>query len=128
LVGGFAFYGFLRVGFFSRRRRPFASLSGGQRQRALIARALMVRPRLLLLDEPTSGVDAGSVERIVALLGELAREGRVAILLVTHQLELLAEVVEDVLWVAQGRVERVPIDSTSWEQRTGTRPPRRKAR
>ena len=108
-----------RVGLDDRRRRAFASLSGGQRQRALIARALMVRPRLLLLDEPTSGIDSATVERIVDLLTELAREEGVAILVVSHQLELLREAVRDVLWVAEGRVERTPFGSATWEELTG---------
>ena len=94
-----------RVGLLAHRREPFAALSGGQRQRALIARALMARPRLLLLDEPTTGVDRPAVASVLGLLGELAREG-LAVLLVSHDLVLLREAVRDVLWVAGGAVRR----------------------
>ena len=92
-----------RVGLADRARAPFADLSGGQRQRVLIARALMVRPRLLLLDEPTSGVDHAAQQRIVAVLRQLHGDG-VAILLVSHQIALLRELVESVLWIERGQV------------------------
>jgi manganese/iron transport system ATP-binding protein len=92
-----------RVGLLERWRDPFAALSGGQRQRVLIARALMARPRLLLLDEPTTGVDRPAVESILGLLGELALGG-LAVLLVSHDLVLLREAVREVLWVANGAV------------------------
>ncbi len=59
-------------------------LSGGQQQRTFIARALVSRPELLILDEPTVGVDAGSVERFYRLLQRLHREERLTILLITH--------------------------------------------
>jgi ABC-type Mn2+/Zn2+ transport system ATPase subunit len=65
---------------------PFGELSGGQRQRALLARALVQDARVLLLDEPLSGVDPASAERIGALLDELRSEGR-ALLVSTHDLE-----------------------------------------
>ncbi|MFN0242462.1 MAG: metal ABC transporter ATP-binding protein [Planctomycetota bacterium] len=97
-----------RVGLEDRATEAFASLSGGQRQRVLIARALMARPRLLLLDEPTSGVDRAAAAQILELLLALRREEQVAVLLVSHQLGLVRESVDDVLWVADGRVERVP--------------------
>ncbi len=96
----------LRVGLVERAHAPFASLSGGQRQRVLIARALMARPRLLLLDEPTSGVDRAARRVILELLQELHAQGGLAILLVSHELALLREAVQEVLWVAGGRVER----------------------
>jgi ABC-type Mn2+/Zn2+ transport system ATPase subunit len=98
-----------RVGLSERRRELFASLSGGQRQRALLARALMTRPRLLLLDEPTSGVDRGAEEEILDLLRELGKEG-LAVLLVSHQLGLVREAVHEALWVCGGRVTRGPAE------------------
>lgn len=95
-----------RVGLAEHERALFASLSGGQRQRALVARALLVRPDLLVLDEPTSGVDRTAEREILALLRELHERERMAILLVSHQLALVREAVGEVLWVAGGRVER----------------------
>jgi ABC-type Mn2+/Zn2+ transport system ATPase subunit len=64
----------------------YGELSGGQRQRVLIARALVQDARILLLDEPFTGLDATSAARLEALLGELAAEGRV-VLVATHDLE-----------------------------------------
>jgi len=99
-----------RVGLAPQRTRPFAELSGGQRQRALLARALVTRPDVLLLDEPTSGVDRGAQEQILALLSELHRGG-LAILLVSHQLSLVRRFVEEVLVVADGRVQQgTPVE------------------
>lgn len=63
---------------------PFGALSGGQRQRALIARALLCQPRLLLLDEPTASVDAQAEKQIYELL--LRLRGKVTMLMVTHDL------------------------------------------
>lgn len=75
-----------RVGLADRTGEPFGSLSGGQRQRVLIARALTQDARVILLDEPLSGVDRPSGERILALLRELRDEGR-AILVTSHDIE-----------------------------------------
>jgi ABC-type Mn2+/Zn2+ transport system ATPase subunit len=75
-----------RVGLADRAGDPFGNLSGGQRQRVLIARALTQDARVILLDEPLSGVDQPSGERILALLRELRDEGR-AILVSSHDIE-----------------------------------------
>ena len=75
-----------RVGLADRARARFGTLSGGQRQRVLIARALVQDARVLLLDEPLSGVDAPSAARIEAVLRELRDEGR-ALLVATHDVE-----------------------------------------
>ena len=64
----------------------FGELSGGQRQRVLIARALVQDARLLLLDEPFSGLDTAAAERLTALLHELAGAGR-AIMIATHDVD-----------------------------------------
>jgi manganese/iron transport system ATP-binding protein/manganese/zinc/iron transport system ATP- binding protein len=75
-----------RVGLGDRARRRFGALSGGQRQRVLIARALLQESRVLLLDEPLTGVDAASAARIDELFDELRREGRI-LLVATHDVE-----------------------------------------
>jgi ABC-type Mn2+/Zn2+ transport system ATPase subunit len=75
-----------RVGLADRARRRFGALSGGQRQRVLIARALLQDSRVILLDEPLSGVDAASAARIEELFAELSGEGRV-LLVATHDVE-----------------------------------------
>lgn len=78
-----------RVGMGHEAEASWGSLSGGQRQRVLIARALAQQARVLLLDEPLSGVDRPSAERIEALLGEL-RDAGAAVLVSTHDVELAA--------------------------------------
>jgi len=75
-----------RVGLADRARSHFGALSGGQRQRVLIARALLQDSRVILLDEPLSGVDATSAARIEELFAELRAEGRV-LLVATHDVE-----------------------------------------
>lgn len=67
-------------------RRPIAELSGGQKQRVLLARMLAREADILLLDEPLTGVDATTGERVMALLRDQARAGR-GVLMVTHDLE-----------------------------------------
>jgi len=96
-----------RVGLADRSRARFASLSGGQRQRVLMARALMAEPDILFLDEPTSGVDLPSQERILETLSELNADAGMTILLVAHQLELVSRAARRFLWVAGGRVDEV---------------------
>jgi manganese/iron transport system ATP-binding protein/manganese/zinc/iron transport system ATP- binding protein len=75
-----------RVGLSDRADAIFGQLSGGQRQRVLIARALTQEARTILLDEPLSGVDRPSSERILAILGDLRDEGH-AVLVSTHDIE-----------------------------------------
>jgi ABC-type Mn2+/Zn2+ transport system ATPase subunit len=72
-----------RVGLTAEAGTPFGELSGGQRQRALLARALVQDARVLLLDEPLSGVDPGSAELIVGVFAELRAEGR-TLLVASH--------------------------------------------
>ena len=78
-----------RLGIADLARRHIRELSGGQQQRMFIARALLRRPRLLLMDEPTSGVDVATRHEVLHLLDELNRSG-LAILLTTHDLNGMA--------------------------------------
>lgn len=74
-----------RVGMTALRQRPIGELSGGQRQRVLVARALALRPELLLLDEPFTGLDAPTQNLLTDLFRQLGRENK-AILMTTHDL------------------------------------------
>jgi ABC-type Mn2+/Zn2+ transport system ATPase subunit len=75
-----------RVGLGPQADETFGDLSGGQRQRVLLARALVQDARVLLLDEPFSGLDTRSTDLVMGLLDELAGEGR-AILIATHDVD-----------------------------------------
>jgi zinc/manganese transport system ATP-binding protein len=79
-------------------------LSGGQQQRVLIAHALVSRPHLLLLDEPLANLDLKSEQEIVTLLGKLAREQEIAILLSAHDMNPLLPVMDRIIYVASGKV------------------------
>ncbi len=78
-----------RLGIGDLAGRHIRELSGGQQQRMFIARALLRRPQLLLMDEPTSGVDIGTRHEVLHLLDELHRDG-LAIVLTTHDLNGMA--------------------------------------
>ncbi|MFC0623672.1 anchored repeat-type ABC transporter ATP-binding subunit [Kribbella deserti] len=79
-----------RVDLVELARRPIGELSGGQRQRVLVARALALRPRLLLLDEPFTGLDVPTQEILTGLFHDLTSEGT-AILMTTHDLPAAAD-------------------------------------
>lgn len=86
-------------------------LSGGQRQRAMIAMALACKPKLLLADEPTTALDVTVRGQILGLLDQLQREEGMAVLLITHDLNLVRRFADRVLVMAEGRlVESGPVD------------------
>ena len=92
--------------------RPFGVISEGERQQVLLARALMGRPELLLLDEPAAGLDLGARERLLARLGDLAGDPAVPpLVLVTHHIEEIPPGITHAALVAGGRLLATgPID------------------
>jgi iron complex transport system ATP-binding protein len=95
---------------------PLEQLSGGERQRAMLARALAQQPRLLVLDEPTSHLDLRYQAETAELLRRLNRERAVTILLVSHDLNLAAELCDRLLLLHEGKVARVGAPGEVLEQ------------
>jgi ABC-type dipeptide/oligopeptide/nickel transport system ATPase component len=93
-------------------------LSGGMRQRAMIAMALLAQPELLLADEPTTALDATIQAQILALLRTLQAERSLTVLIVTHDLAVVAAVCDEVLVMKDGRiVESGAVDRVFAEPR-----------
>jgi lipoprotein-releasing system ATP-binding protein len=92
-----------RVGLGDLADRKVTKLSGGQQQRVAVARALMLRPRLVLADEPTGNLDTESADEIFALFRKLNREERTAFLVVTHDARLAARC-DRIIRLVDGRI------------------------
>ena len=91
------------VGLTPRAQASVATLSGGQQRRVLIARALAAEPDVLVLDEPTAGIDAGNQQILAATLRALVKGGR-TLLLVAHELGPLEPLIQRVVVMRDGRI------------------------
>ena len=85
-------------------RKRFAELSGGQKQRVLIARALTTRPDVLMLDEPTAGVDPTATHAVLDFISQIIKEREITVLLVTHDFALVRDHAQQVIWLHHGKV------------------------
>ncbi|MCI9887698.1 ABC transporter ATP-binding protein [Micrococcales bacterium 31B] len=105
----------------SLRDRTFGTLSSGEKKRVQIARALMTDPELLLLDEPSAGLDLGGREEVVAALGELASEPAAPVsILVTHHVEEIPPGYTHAMLIREGAVVAAgPIDLTLTSENLG---------
>jgi ABC-type Mn2+/Zn2+ transport system ATPase subunit len=82
----------------------FNELSGGQKQRVLIARALATKANVLVLDEPTAGVDAAATHSLLEFITEIHEERKLTVLLVTHDLPLVRKHARQIIWLHDGKV------------------------
>ena len=92
-----------RVGIASQSEKYPAQLSGGQQQRAAIARALAMRPKVMLFDEPTSALDPEMVQEVLDVMTTLAKEG-MTMLVVTHEMGFARKAADRVIFMADGEV------------------------
>lgn len=95
-----------RVGMDAKADAMPAQLSGGQQQRVGIARALAVRPQVMLLDEPTSALDPELVDEVLEVIKSLSREG-MTMVMVTHEMSFAAEVSSRIVFMERGQVVAV---------------------
>ena len=105
-----------RVGLADLIHRPLSDLSGGQRQRVFLARALATEPRLLILDEPTAGVDSKASKSLYELLRDFQKEG-ITVIMVSHDVGVVSQYVDGVACVnrhlvVHGRPEVVLTSDT----------------
>ncbi|MEM8738965.1 MAG: metal ABC transporter ATP-binding protein [Planctomycetota bacterium] len=96
------------VGLGASHRRNYWTLSGGQKQRALVARALVRDPSLLIVDEPTAGLDFAAVEAVLNVMQELYRDFGVTVVFVTHDLNIAAEHATHLAFLRHGKVVAGP--------------------
>ncbi len=82
--------------------RPIGQMSGGEQQRLLLAQALVGNPRMLILDEPLASLDMRNQEAIAQLVAKVAREERITVLLVTHDINPVMPVMDRVIYIARG--------------------------
>ena len=92
------------MGIYDIRKKCFADLSGGQQQRVLIARALCATKELIVLDEPTNGLDPSIAKQIYELLDKLKKEENITILMVSHDIERALNYADTVIELINGEI------------------------
>ena len=93
-----------RLGIYDIRKKCFADLSGGQQQRVLIARALCATKKIIILDEPTNGLDPKIAKQIYKLLDKLKKEDSITILMVSHDIDRALEYADNVIELERGKI------------------------
>ncbi len=82
-----------------------SQLSGGQKQRVAMARALMMKPKVMLFDEVTSALDPELVGEVLEVIRDLAKEGEMAMILVTHEMDFALDIADRILFLNDGVIE-----------------------
>ena len=93
------------------RKKCFADLSGGQQQRVLIARSLCGTKNLIILDEPTNGLDPEICKQIYELLDEFKKNDNITVLMVSHDIERALNYADNVIEIENGEVKFVGAPS-----------------
>lgn len=93
-----------RLGILPLQNRCYRELSGGQQQRALLARALCASKRVLLLDEPTAGLDPAVTREFYALIEELNQKEHVAVIMVSHDIDYVCSAAEKILYIKESQM------------------------
>lgn len=97
----------------------FSQLSGGQKQRVLMARALATRPDFLLLDEPTAGIDVHATRGVMEVLKRIHAQQHQTVLLVSHDLAIVKEYANDVIWLHNGQVLHGAVEQLLTKDKIG---------
>lgn len=100
-----------KLGIYEIRKKCFADLSGGQQQRVLIARSLCGTKNLIILDEPTNGLDPEICKQIYELLDELKKNDNITIIMVSHDIERALNYADEVIKIENGEVKFVGTPS-----------------
>ena len=93
-----------QVGLSEYAHRRADTLSGGEAQRVAIARAIAFEPDLLLLDEPTANLDPGNIEKIEKIITTMAKEKKITVVMVTHNIFQAKRIADQVIFINEGRI------------------------
>lgn len=96
-------------------------LSGGQKQRVAMARALVMRPKIMLFDEVTSALDPELVEEVLEVIRDIAQSGEMAMVLVTHEMDFALDIADRVLFLDEGVIAEQGTPSEVLEHSTNER-------
>ncbi|MBR2240672.1 MAG: metal ABC transporter ATP-binding protein [Clostridia bacterium] len=101
-----------KLGIYDIRKKCFADLSGGQQQRVLIARSLCATKEIIVLDEPTNGLDPSIAKQIYELLDNLKKNEKITVLMVSHDIERALDYADTVIELHDGEVKFIgkPLD------------------
>ena len=95
------------LGLEERKNNYPSQLSGGQQQRVMIAKALVSDPKVIILDEPTTGIDAASEKSLYALLNKLNKESKITIIIVSHDFEKISQYTNKIFSVNKNKVSLI---------------------